>query len=165
MLCKVFFHRISMHVRLGGLVMNSWPSGSIILSCICFLCPGCVHVFLCLEWRRGVSIVFAHECELIFLPVNLPMPPVFFHVAPMLVPLCTALMLYLCCMFLFNIHALYCLYLLLLFLSLCIFVGLHGNLTYSFIPGSKDSNILNCDFLKDFHYICTHQEMLYHRNS
>jgi len=30
-----------------------------------------------------------------FLPVGLPMPPVLFHVAPMLVPLCTALLPYL----------------------------------------------------------------------
>ena len=144
--------------------MHEHP-GSISLSCVCFLCPGCVHVFLCLEWRLGVSIVFAHNCELIFLPVSLPVPPVFFHVAPMLVPLCTALLLYLSCTFLFNIHALYCSYLLLLFLSLCIFVRLHVNLTYSsFLDQMLPTSwIVTC--LKTSMIFVHIKKILYHRNS
>ena len=56
MLCKVFFHRISVHVRLGGLVMNSWafwlnhPELHLLpvpWMCSCFpmfrMKTGCVH--------------------------------------------------------------------------------------------------------------------------
>ena len=117
MLCMVFFHWISMHVKLCRLVMKSWAFWLNHPELHLLPVPWICSCFLCIEWSLGVSIVFAHECELMFLPVDLCMPPVFFHDAHMLChyaqPCCHSCLS--SCTSLFNIYALCCSYSLIFF--------------------------------------------------